>query len=267
MKKYLAFFKMRFIAGLQYRAAAAAGILTQFAWGFLTIQMYAAFYRTNPSAFPMQFSELSSYIWLQQAFLALYTPWYYDKDILEMISSGAVAYELVRPVDLYNMWFLRIMSVRVSRVVLRCIPILIVAAFLPKQYGIGLPYGMINAVMFLITMAGAAICLTAFNMYIYIICFYIINSEGFRMVSVILIDFLSGSEVPIPFMPEGLRRIIELTPFGVMQNLPFRIYSGNIMGAEMWKMFAIQMLWTVVMVIFGKVWMKYAVRRVVVQGG
>lgn len=140
MKKYLAFFKMRFIAGLQYRAAAAAGILTQFAWGFLTIQMYAAFYRTNPSAFPMQFSELSSYIWLQQAFLALYMPWYYDKDILEMISSGAVAYELVRPVDLYNMWFLRIMSVRVSRVVLRCIPILIVAAFLPKQYGIGLPY-------------------------------------------------------------------------------------------------------------------------------
>ena len=32
MKKYLSFFRIRFIAGLQYRAAAWAGIATQFAW-------------------------------------------------------------------------------------------------------------------------------------------------------------------------------------------------------------------------------------------
>lgn len=30
MKKYLSFFRMRFLMGLQYRAAAAAGVVTQF---------------------------------------------------------------------------------------------------------------------------------------------------------------------------------------------------------------------------------------------
>ncbi|MGB4658505.1 MAG: hypothetical protein WBI07_04945, partial [Mobilitalea sp.] len=71
-KKYYSYFRMRFIAGLQYRAAALAGIATQFAWGFLTILMYKAFYEVNPEAFPMKFEALSSYIWLQQAFLAMY---------------------------------------------------------------------------------------------------------------------------------------------------------------------------------------------------
>jgi ABC-2 type transport system permease protein len=42
-QKYKSFFRMRFIAGLQYRAAAAAGIATQFAWGIMGLQMYKAF--------------------------------------------------------------------------------------------------------------------------------------------------------------------------------------------------------------------------------
>ena len=32
MKKYLSFFRLRFITGLQYRTAALAGIATQFFW-------------------------------------------------------------------------------------------------------------------------------------------------------------------------------------------------------------------------------------------
>ena len=33
MKKYISFFKIRFSMGLQYRTAALAGVVTQFAWG------------------------------------------------------------------------------------------------------------------------------------------------------------------------------------------------------------------------------------------
>ena len=40
MKKYLSFFRLRFNTGLQYRAAALAGIVTQFFWGCL---LYTSF--------------------------------------------------------------------------------------------------------------------------------------------------------------------------------------------------------------------------------
>ena len=53
MKKYWSFFRMRFLGSLQYRAAAWAGIATQFAWGFMKLLMYRAFYEAGPAAFPM----------------------------------------------------------------------------------------------------------------------------------------------------------------------------------------------------------------------
>lgn len=55
IRKYLSFFRLRMTMGLQYRAAAAAGVVTQFAWGFLAILAYHAFYRSDPGAFPLVF--------------------------------------------------------------------------------------------------------------------------------------------------------------------------------------------------------------------
>ena len=63
---------MRFIMGLQYRTAALAGIITQFFWGAMEILIFVAFYRTDAAAFPMSMEATSSYIWLQQAFLAFF---------------------------------------------------------------------------------------------------------------------------------------------------------------------------------------------------
>lgn len=72
MKKYLSFFQLRFTMGLQYRTAALAGVITHFAWGGMQVMMYRAFYRTDAAAFPMSLSATSSYVWLQQAFLAFF---------------------------------------------------------------------------------------------------------------------------------------------------------------------------------------------------
>ena len=85
MKKYLSFFRMRFLMGLQYRAAAAAGVVTQFTWGFMELLVFRAFYQADASAFPMSFEAVVSYIWLQQAFLALFMAWMMEPEIFSSI--------------------------------------------------------------------------------------------------------------------------------------------------------------------------------------
>ena len=77
MKKYLSFFRLRFLHGLQYRTAAVSGIVTQFVWGAMEILLFRAFYQADPTSFPMTFQALSTYVWLQQAFLALYMAWFW----------------------------------------------------------------------------------------------------------------------------------------------------------------------------------------------
>lgn len=152
MKKYISFFVIRFSMGLQYRAAALAGVVTQFAWGMMEIMIYTAFYQTDAAAFPMTMAATASYLWLQQSFLCLFMSWLTDWDILNAIRDGGIAYELCRPVDIYFMWFAKSMSNRLSGVVLRCLPILVVAFIVPAPYGLSLPAGIDSFVMFVITL-------------------------------------------------------------------------------------------------------------------
>ena len=116
-------------------------------------------------------------------------------------------------------------------------------------------------------MALAAICVGSYTMIVYIMCCHTVNSMGVKIIMQNLVDFLSGGLVPLMFMPSGLRRVLEYSPFGAMENLPFRIYSGNIAGDEMWRFFALQLFWCVVLIAVGKLWMKSSLKKIVIQGG
>lgn len=267
MRKYISFFRMRFINGLQYRTAAYAGIATQFAWGFMEILMFRAFYTANPQAFPMEFSQLSSYIWLQQALLALFMTWFLENDIFSAITSGNVAYELVRPMNLYRMWFVKSLASRLSKAVLRCMPILLVAAFLPAPYNISLPSGFLEFIWFSVSLLLGFLIVVAFCMLIYIATFYTMSPMGVRLIAVTMVEFFSGAVIPIPFFPDKIRLVFELLPFASMQNMPLRIYSGNIKGSEILTGIALQVFWLVVMLATGRLLMNRALKRVVIQGG
>jgi len=157
LKKYISFFRLRCVTGLQYRAAALAGISTQFAWGFLIIFAYHAFYRSDPTAFPMTLQATVNYTWIQQAFLAMFASWVLDGDILEEITSGSISYSLCRPVDLYAMWYTKSLSGRISKVALRAVPILVVAVLLPAGYNLTAPTDLPTFFLFLLTMVLGAL--------------------------------------------------------------------------------------------------------------
>lgn len=267
LQKYLSFFRMRFLAGLQYRAAALAGIVTQFVWGIMELLLFRAFYQVNPEAFPMTREALSAYIWLQQAFLALYMTWFFEGEIFQTITEGGIAYELCRPTDLYNMWFFRSMANRLSKAVLRCMPILVFAAFLPEPYGIRLPASLSAGFWFLLTAVLGFLVVVAFCMLIYITTFFTYSPVGVRMLAVSVVEFFAGGVIPIPFMPEGFRQIVELLPFAAMQNVPLRIYSGDIAGTGIYISLGLQVFWVVILLWAGKRLTAAALRRVVVQGG
>lgn len=267
VQKYISFFRMRFIAGLQYRVAALSGISTQFAWGGLAILAFKTFYESNPAAFPMSFQALASYVWLQQAFLAAFSIWILENEIFQTITEGGIAYELCRPVNLYNMWFFRSMANRLSKTVLRCLPILIFAAFLPEPYGIRLPAEWSAFLWFLVTAVLGFLVVVAFCMLVYIATFYTYSPIGIRMVAVSVVEFFAGGVIPLPFLPDGIRQAVELLPFAAMQNVPLRAYSGDLSGMELYKMAGLQLFWAVFLILLGRRIVALALRRVTVQGG
>ena len=267
MKRYLSFFRLRFSMGLQYRTAAIAGMTTQFAWGFMEIMVYRAFYAADAAAFPMSFEATASYIWLQQAFLAVFAAWLMEPEIFDCIVDGNVAYELCRPIRIYDMWFARSMASRLSKVTLRCFPILLVALLLPRPYGICLPPSLRHVLLFLLTLALSILVSVAFYMWIYVLTFYTISPMGLRIMVGSVVEFFSGGGIPLPFFPDQVRRVLELLPFASMQNVPLRVYSGSMTDAQMRSAIALQVFWLAVLVILGRAMCRKAEQRVTLQGG
>lgn len=267
MKKYISFFRLRFSMGLQYRIAAMAGIITQFAWGFMEILTFLAFYDVDSESFPMSFAAVASYIWLQQAFFTFFNAWMMENEIFDAIMDGNIAYELCRPISIYNMWFSRSIANRLSRSVLRCFPILIVTAFLPKPYGLREPASTIHFLLFLLTLFLGLMVATAFCMLVYSLTFFTVSPDGVRILFASAVEFLAGGVIPLPFLPDKVQTFVELLPFASMQNVPLRIYGGSMSADEMKKAIILQIIWLVVLIAVGKLLCSHGEHKVTVQGG
>jgi ABC-2 type transport system permease protein len=231
------------------------------------ISMYLAFYRTNPAAFPMEISQVVSYIWIQQAFLALYMTWFFEGDIFSSITSGQISYDLARPMDLYGKWFCHCASSRLSRAVLRCFPIIFVGMLLPYPYKLVLPPDFLQFLLFILSSTLALSVVVAFGMFIYISTFYTMSPVGVRIIGAVLADFMAGSIVPLPFFPDGFRHVAQVLPFAAMQNMPLRIYSGHISGIDAINGILFQLCWLAVLFVLGKLWMNTTLKKVIIQGG
>lgn len=267
MKMYMSVFRIRFINSLQYRVVALGSIITRFAWGGMEVLAYSALYRTGNIPFPMEFSQIVSYIWMQQTLIVMFSVVFSDGEIYSSIGSGSIAYELVRPMDLYGRWFCQSAANRLAFTILNCLPALIVAFIMPEPYRMSLPIAMGQFLQFLLSTVLALCVVVAFAMLMYISLFYMLSQRGIKIIVTALTTFLSGGVIPLPFFPEPILAVVQLLPFAAMQNMPLRIYNGNIAGVDALKGIAFQLFWFSALFLIGQFTMGRALKKVIVQGG
>jgi ABC-2 type transport system permease protein len=267
MISYLSYFKLKFKTGLQYRAAALAGISTQIFFGIVYISVYVAFYNSGSGTLPMPIDELVSYLWLNQAFFALIYMWYKDKDILNLIKKGNIAYELCRPQNLYLMWFSKMYGERLSKVLLRFLPVLIFALIIPSPFNLDLTTTIPRLILFIVSLGLASILVVAISLLYHIICLYTLDEKGIVNMFMVVSDILSGLTVPIPFFPSYLQKISDILPFRYVSDFPFRLYIGNISINEGMIGIIVQLIWIIILVCIGYLLMKKALKKAVIQGG
>lgn len=267
MKSYLSYFKLKFITGLQYRAAAFAGISTQIFFGIMYISVYVAFYESDTSSIPMPLNQLVSYLWLNQCFFTLVYMWYKDKEIINLIKNGNIAYELCRPQNLYLMWFSKMYGERLSKVLLRFLPVIIFALILPSPFNLDLTTTLPRFLLFILSLGLASILVVALVLLYHIICLFTLDEKGIVNMFMVVSDILSGLTVPIPFFPSYLQNISNILPFRYVSDFPFRLYVGNISINEGLVGLIVQLVWIIILIIIGNILMRKALKKAVVQGG
>lgn len=267
MKTVLSVFRIRFINSMQYRAVLLGDILTRFVWGLMEILAFSALYRTGHAAFSMDFPQTVSYIWMQQALYTMFIVVFGDDEIYSSIGSGSIAYELVRPVNLYDRWFSQSAANRIASTVLGCLPVLLVAFVMPAPYRMSLPLDTTQFLLFVLSSLLALCVVVAFAMLMYISLFYTLSQRGIKIIATAVTTFLSGGIIPLPFFPEPVLAVVRWLPFAAMQNMPLRIYAGDIAGMDAFQGVVFQLFWLGALVLLGRQAMRLSLKRVVVQGG
>lgn len=267
MRGYLKYFKTQAVSELQYKAAAIAGVSTQVFWGFLNTMVYVAFYSHVSSNIDISLSQLVTYVWLNQAFLRLVYIRMIDSTILKQIKNGNVAYELCRPYNLYNWWFIKYFAQKYASVLLRFFPIILLGILLPAPYTLLGPNSILSFILFIISLILGSLVLIAIQMIILCIAFFTNEGKGISDILFIIGDILAGAIFPLPLMPKIVQNISYWFPFRFIADLPFRVYSGNISISTAYISIMVQVIWLIILLILGQLIMKVALKKVCIQGG
>ncbi|WP_239617563.1 ABC transporter permease [Cohnella mopanensis] len=229
--------------------------------------VFEAFYSQTSVTPTISLQQLITYVWLQQAFLSFIMLWFRDNELFQLITSGNIAYEMCRPTGIYGFWYAKLLAQRISSAVLRCAPILVVAVFLPQPYRLSLPSDLATATLFVIALLLGLLILVSISMLIYISTFVTMSAAGSLLMFGVIGEFLAGMVIPIPLMPDWLQSIVNVLPFRLTADFPFRVYSGHIPAREALELIPIQLVWLFALLLIGKFAMGKALRRVVIQGG
>src|SRR5262249_15259127 len=154
--------------------------------------IYDGFYRSSSGPHPMTLDQVGTYIWLGQAMLLL-AMLDIDREVAAMIRTGSVAYEMTRPLDLYNLWFARAISGRAAPLVMRSIPIFAVAGLF---FELQKPTSAMAAGLFLVSLVGGLLLAASMVVLMTISLLWTISGDGIYRLASPLVFFFSGIVIP-----------------------------------------------------------------------
>lgn len=266
MRPYMALFAMRARTLLQYRVVALAGLITQWVFGFMMINVLSAFYAYTSGAQPMTLAQSVTYTWLGQAMLGM-LPWNIDRETGESVRSGDVAYDLTRPIDLYAHWFARALALRSAPTLMKSVPMFLIATFLmPARFAMQWP-PVASLAAWLLAVLGALLLSCAVTAFMQSTLFWTVSGDGITRLLPHIVTFFSGMIVPLPLLPSWAQPFLRLQPFSSLVNTPSLLFCQVLPASAIWETLALQLGWTAVFVLLGRAIMRRGLSRLTVGGG
>ncbi|AGU51907.1 putative ABC transporter, permease protein [Variovorax paradoxus B4] len=274
LRPYAAAFVSRFLQMLQYRTAALAGFATQCWWGGIKVMVFAAFYGGSAiagAASSMSLAQAISYTWLAQGLLVL-LPWLGDPEVAQAVRTGAVAYDRLRPVDAYALWFARSAGWIAARLLPRMALMAAFAAVVLPLAGLGEwawqpPANAVAGVAFLLSVVLALLLSTAMVMLLNVAATAALNERGISAVATPVVIVFSGNLLPLALLPDAWQAALLVQPLAGLFDIPARLYFGQLSGWHALRGLGLQCFWIVALVAFGRLAMGRTMRSLQVQGG
>ncbi len=267
LRPYFAILRKTFTGKLQYRGGTWGSLITNAFWGCARAAILVAFYKYGSGEADLSMRQAVTMVWLQQMTLNLLPGFGMDWGVWSKVVRGEVAYELLRPLDLYTHWYANSIAIRIAPFLLSILPVGLTGFLVPGDLGMGLPASLPHFLAFLLTLATglliscAAICIT------YAMLMDVSVGTGPAGIFMTTTQILAGSLLPLQLWPQSMQAIMRYQPFAGMMDLPLRFYVGSEPLSSLPGVLFLQLFWAFVLVILGRLWVNRNLSKLTIQGG
>jgi ABC-type uncharacterized transport system permease subunit len=256
------------IVHLRLRIAYTYRVNVFFAMVFTGIQIYLltlvwkAAYGERSTVDGIGIDQLLVYLTLANLQLRFLRP-EIDFAIQERIREGQIGFDLSRPVS----YPVQLVAAAVGEMI-GLLPFLAVAFPVALFAGeLSSPDSAAAGFSYAAALLLAWIVAALLNLLIGLVSFWTLEMNGFRMIYTLVGNFATGALVPLWFMPDALRAVVQLLPFQAIAFVPVSIYVGEPATGALWSALLMQAGWAVALVfVIRWVWGR-AFHHTVIQGG
>jgi viologen exporter family transport system permease protein len=241
-----------------YPWAAAAGIFTNTIFGFLQAYVLLAVYRHRTDVGGYDARDAVTYVWLVQALLMTVYVFGWT-ELSQRIRDGSIATDLSRPLDPQRYWLAFDLGRAPYHFIFRgLLPFVVGAVVFRLHYPTPL-----HAVLFVVSLALAVVVSLGVRFLYNLPAFWLLDIRGVLVIAITVNLFFSGMVVPIAFFPHWLGRVAQALPFASALQTPVDVWLGQ---SAPWRI-PLQAVWAIVLFLLGRVVLRRATQKLVVQGG
>ena len=258
-------------AGMQelvaYRANFICFFIGEIMSAFIMYFVWKAVFLSTDSETFMGFTMEDMVVYLFIAFLTGYMT-YSDGSFAvgEEIIDGSIAMRMIRPCSFEMCFLFQELGNRIVSAAM---------LFVPMVAGVEIYRYCITGVIRLDPMCFGFYILSTliaymisfyFNVIYGFMAFFFKNLWGTTLIKETIVGFLSGSTIPLAFLPSGLATVLNFLPFASLAYTPVMIYMGMYsIGEILWRI-GLQLFWLLVMIGLSKLVWNSAVRHLSIQG-
>ena len=259
---YLAFAKKSFLQKSAYRLDHWMGILNTLIRLVIYVEIYRALYGGREAVDGITMSMVTTNFILSLGLESFFVV--NDFYLGNKINDGSIATEMLLPVSFHGRMLADNLGVAAFKLIFHFLPAMVVAVFF---IGIAAPASAGVFGLFVLSALFGYGVLWSLSFLFQMFSFWLINVWAIMTIKNVFINVLSGSMVPLWFMPEFVRKVIAFTPFESIYFTPVQIYLGNISGGEIVAGFIKQLVWIVCLMTVGFLLWNKGKKKLVVQGG
>lgn len=262
MRTYIEFSIKKFQNKMAYRLEFFMGIVNTFITILVYLCIYKALYGNQTEVDGITYAMVATNFVIS---LGLSNAFEYNEMFLQdKIKSGNIANELLKPVNFMFRLLAENVGEGVFKIVFQFLPAMLLTILYAELVA---PASFLHLILMFLSIVLGYLILWLLGFIVQTWSFWIFSVWGIMTVKNVIVKILSGTLLPIWFMPASLRNVIAFTPFESIFFTPVQIYLGEIQGMELGTKLAVQLVWIVVLWMIANAFWRHGVKKLVVQGG